>query len=444
MTTLSKKNERPRLKGEDMFRAGIIKLTFFYAAVMCVFLGVLIFGVHGLMKWAITSEQEQELIETAVSIRDAQSRARGDTAFDENIIYKNASDRLFFYMFDEKGTLIRFSRGSYRIEPFVLDIIESGVVPRVTTEVFGKIDENRRRLEIMMTSVVSDRDNSVIYVGKDVTAVYSGLEKATYAILLLGLVSVIFSTAAGYFMARRALSPMKSAYEKQRQFAADASHELRTPLAVVLASAELLENDPTIASPFLKQVVLDVKDEVKKMTKLVSDLLMVARSDNHALKVAETEIDLGELLEQSVRTMSPLGEKKKIVVKAAGEFPSTKIFGDEQKIRQLITILVDNAIKYTPEGGTVTVGLSEAKTGKVAFFVEDTGIGIAKEDLPKIFDRFYRVDKARSRQMGGNGLGLAIADEIVYLHRGSIDVTSDLGKGTRFTVTLRIDRKQRR
>ncbi|MBO6178367.1 MAG: sensor histidine kinase [Selenomonadaceae bacterium] len=427
-----------------MFRSGIRKLTFFYAAVMCVFLGVLIFGVHGLMKWAITSEQEQELIETAISIRDAQSRAKGDSAFDESIIYKNASDRLFFYIFDEKGTLIRFSRGSYRIEPFVLDIIESGVVPRVTTEVFGKIDENRRRLEIMMTSVVSGRDNNVIYVGKDVTAVYSGLEKATYAILLLGLVSVIFSTAAGYFMARRALYPMKSAYEKQRQFAADASHELRTPLAVVLASAELLENDPTITSPFLKQVVLDVKDEVKKMTKLVSDLLMVARSDNHALKIAETEIDLGELLEQAVRTMSPLGEKKKVVVSAAGEFPSEKIFGDEQKIRQLITILVDNAIKYTPEGGKVTVGFSEAKSGRVAFFVEDTGIGIAKEDLPKIFDRFYRVDKARSRQMGGNGLGLAIADEIVYLHRGSIDVTSDVGKGTRFTVTLRVGRKMGR
>ena len=110
---------------------------------------------------------------------------------------------------------------------------------------------------------------------------------------------------------------------------------------------------------------------------------------------------------------------------------------DEQKIKQLMLILVDNAVKYTPDGGSVTVRLLEPSAGRVRFEVEDTGIGISKEDKERIFDRFFRVDKARSREMGGNGLGLAIAQEIVKLHNGKITVESEPGEGTKFTVRLR-------
>lgn len=441
MTTLLKKSESNIKKSEDMFRSGIKKLTVFYAVIMCFFLTALVFGAHSVMKWAITSEQERELIETAVSIRDAQKNLRGNAPFDENNIYKSASDRLFFYVFDNKGTLVRFSRGSYRIEPFVLEIIEEKRVPKGMVEVFGKFDESGKRMELMLTTVESDAGNVIVYVGKDVSAMYSGMAKATYAFILLGLISIIFSTLTGYFLSRRALKPVRLAYEKQRQFAADASHELRTPLAVVLSTADLLLNDPTIKSDFLRQTIEDMKDEVKKMTNLVSDLLLVARSDNNALKVLAVRFDIAAILLQTVRTMSPIAEKKNIVLKEEGNFKPAVILGDEQKIRQLITILVDNAIKYTKEGGSVTVGFAPAKLGRVAFFVQDSGIGISKEDLPRIFDRFYRVDKARSRQMGGNGLGLAIADEIVRMHKGEIQVESEEGKGTKFTVTLRIKQK---
>ena len=115
----------------------------------------------------------------------------------------------------------------------------------------------------------------------------------------------------------------------------------------------------------------------------------------------------------------------------------TMIHADEQKIKQLVLILVDNAVKYTPEGGEVTVSMEKAERGRVRFAVKDTGIGISEADREKIFDRFYRVDKARSREMGGNGLGLAIAQEIVNLHKGEISVESEQGKGTTFFVELR-------
>ena len=203
-----------------------------------------------------------------------------------------------------------------------------------------------------------------------------------------------------------------------------------------MASADLLENDPSITSPFLKQVIADVRDEVKKMTRLVSDLLLVARSDNKALKLKLQKFDAADLLAQTARLMLPLAEKKQveIVIEAAGKHP---VQADEQKGKQLMLILVDNAVKYTPEGGRVSVGFAPAPQGRVRFFVQDTGIGIAKEDQSRIFDRFYRVDKARSRAMGGNGLGLSIAQEIVNLHHGTIQVASEPGKGTRFTVELR-------
>ena len=164
--------------------------------------------------------------------------------------------------------------------------------------------------------------------------------------------------------------------------------------------------------------------------------LVVARSDNQALKLKIVRKDLVAVAEQTLRLMQPLADKKKIVLQSTG--PKTlPVRADEQKLKQLILILVDNAVKYTPDGGEVHVGFEKAPQGRVRFFVQDTGIGIAKEDQRRIFDRFYRVDKARSREMGGNGLGLSIAQEIVNLHQGSIEVTSTLGKGTRFTVELR-------
>ena len=204
-----------------------------------------------------------------------------------------------------------------------------------------------------------------------------------------------------------------------------------------MASADLLLTDPSITNPFLKQVIEDVKSEVKKMSKLVSDLLMVARSDNNALKVTIKKFDLGEMLNQNIRMMTPLAEKKKISL--SGEnIQKVEMQADEQKIKQLILILVDNAIKYTPEGGSVTVKIENVNESKVTFSIQDSGIGIAKEDQDKIFERFYRVDKARSREVGGNGLGLSIASEIVRLHEGKISVESELGEGTKFIVELKI------
>ena len=411
---------------ENLFGESRKRLTMLYSLVMIIFLAILIFAMHQSMDWSIRSEQARELWDTADNVAEAQKylNQHPELVIDDTLAYKNTNDRLFFYVFDEDGRLLNFSRASFRIEPFILDVMSQWSAPEGDVVVVTKPKENGHKSEIMMTTQKITEANGkvqMVYVGKDVTALYSGMEKATSIMAGLGLLALLIATMVGHILSGKAMVPLRAAYEKQRQFAADASHELRTPLAVVMASAEILQNDPEIKSPFLKQVVEDVRDEVKKMTKLVSDLLVVARSDNKALKLKTSKFDLGAVAAQT----------------AADNLPKTIIHADEQKIRQLVLILVDNAVKYTQDGGKVTVNFRPAEKGKVTLAVQDTGIGIAKEDQEKIFDRFYRVDKARSREMGGNGLGLAIAQEIVELHHGKIAIESELGKGTTFLVTLK-------
>ena len=429
----------------EIFGRSRRQLAFAYALIMCLFMALIIFVMHMAMNWSMFSEQAQELSDAANGVAEAQTfyLKNPNAAVDENRYYKSVNDRLFFYIFNENKNLVRFERASFRLEQFVLDVIDSWNIEDGEVEVFQHTNETGQLSTVMMTSkkIITDNIVQTLYVGKDVTALYSGLQKATYAQVVLGFVALLIASAIGYYMAGRALVPLKEAYDKQKQFAADASHELRTPLAVVMASADLLLADPSIENPFLRQVLEDLKSEVKKMTNLVSDLLMVARSDNNALKVKIQRLDLTEILKQVIRTMTPIAEKKNI--RLAGEnFTKVMINADEQKIKQLAIILVDNAIKYTPEDGAVLVRMEKADANRVIFAVMDSGIGIAPEDLDKVFERFYRVDKARSREMGGNGLGLAIAAEIVKLHDGKISVASKLGEGTKFTVELKVNLKK--
>ena len=428
----------------ELFQSSRRRLTLAYSLMMSFFLVVLIFVVHKTMDWSMFSEQAREISDAAENIADTQVYyvQHPNVSVDENRFYKNSNDRLFFYIFTRDGQLLDFVRASFRVEPFVLDAMTPEKLENGEIKVFEYPNETGRITSIMMTAkeIQIGEINQIIYVGKDVTALYSGMQKATYALVFLGVLALVIATVIGHFMAGRAIIPMKEAYDKQKQFAADASHELRTPLAVVMASADLLLADPTIQNPFLKEILSDLKDEVKKMSKLVSDLLMVARSDNNALKIKMQKIDLGKLLEQNIRMMTPLAEKKEISL--IGEnFKKLIMIGDEQKIKQLILILVDNAIKYTLSGGKVIVRLENSESNRAIFSVQDSGIGIAPEDKEKIFERFYRVDKARSREMGGNGLGLAIAMEILKIHDGKIFVDSELGVGTKFTVELKIKKE---
>lgn len=404
-----------------------------YTTMMFLIFALIIVLSYRGMIWAVNSEQARELSSAVQDVSSGEALMLQSHFFPDDLGYR---ERLFFYAYDNDGELRHFSRAPQRIEEDVLRIIRNGQVPFTDVAVFEQDGDPDK--VIMMTAAyvrINGQDMGIVYLGKDINALYKGLTKFSYFLGIVSLIALVLAAMAGYYISGCVMAPMQAAYDRQKQFTADASHELRTPLSVVMASADLLSNDPAIQSPLLHQVIDDVKDEVKKMSKLVGDLLIIARSDNNVESLNLQEFDLSASMRQVLRNMQPMADKKNIVM-VGNIADSIKWTGDEQKISRLITILVDNAVKYTQEYGTVTVTAEVPKGKRLRFSVSDNGIGLSGEDKEKIFGRFYRVDKARSRQMGGNGLGLAIAKDIVDIHKGYIYVESELGKGTAFTVEL--------
>ncbi len=226
---------------------------------------------------------------------------------------------------------------------------------------------------------------------------------------------------------------LETAFRKQRQFAADASHELRTPLAIIQAESSLVLDKKRTQAEYRKSLEL-VSQEVSYMAEIIGKLLLLARSDAAEETADFQEVNLKDLLRDVSSVVESLAQEKGLVF-TLGALDNLTVKGDRLKLRQLFLNILDNAIRYTPSGGAVSGSLVR-KEGNAYVTVCDTGAGIPPEHLPHIFDRFYRVDNARSRADGGTGLGLAIASSIAKLHGGEIQVESQVGKGSAFYVTL--------
>jgi len=229
---------------------------------------------------------------------------------------------------------------------------------------------------------------------------------------------------------------LHESFARVRQFSADASHELRTPLTVVRGEIELALRTKKSPDEY-RRVMESTLEEVLRLTSIIDNLLTLAKADQEKVHAELTEVELHHLVDELYEDSTILAGSKNITLTLRSNTPITMV-GDKGRLRQLFLNLVDNAVKYTPSGGSVTLAL-ERQGNEAVFEVSDTGIGIPQTELGKIFDRFYRVDKARSRELGGTGLGLSIAKWIVELHRGSITVTSEPQKGSTFTVHLPID-----
>ena len=229
------------------------------------------------------------------------------------------------------------------------------------------------------------------------------------------------------------IARLDEAFRRQRQFTADASHELRTPLTAIKGQVEVALSRPRRASTY-RQVLQGVNEEVDRLIRMVGSLLTLARADAGQIPITSESVSLGELIAAAVEQVRPVARQRDLEVRVEPG-PDVTLQADEDLLLQLLLNLLDNAIKYTPAGGRVTVGWG-ADREQAQLWVRDTGIGIADKYLPHIFDRFYRVDKARSRTEGGVGLGLSICRWIAEAHDGSISVQSVPGQGTTFTVRL--------
>ena len=254
--------------------------------------------------------------------------------------------------------------------------------------------------------------------------------------LLIGLIAVgvlvgLISSGSSWWLAGRSLRPAQAAFARQHLFVANASHELRTPLTLIRASAEVLQSSRRLDDE-QRALLKDVIGEADHMTRLVNDLLLLSRLDAGQLALEKRAVALAELLTDVKRQITPLANGRGLSVSLKNV--DGVVWGDRDRLRQVLLILLDNALRHTPDGGAISLESREQGHG-VWITVADTGTGIQPEHLPHVFDYFYRADRART---GGEnaGLGLSIAKSLIEAHKGDIRIESQLGVGTSVWITL--------
>ena len=399
----------------------------------------------------------------------------------------------FYQFLDPRGRLDprrpRFGDEPLHINPKALKDAEEGYAT------FETIPGNGRFPVRVITFPVAQHGQvvNVLQVGMSLEGLYMARQHFLWALAALVPLALALAGGGGWLLARRALRPvdqmtmtarrieaeqlgkrlggadvddelgrlartlnemltrLEAAFAQVRRFSADASHELKTPLTVLRGEIEVALRSPRDPAEY-QRVLVSVLEEVESMALLVDDLLLLSRADAGAMRWDVAPVELDRLVEEVAKEGEILGRGKQVQVKIQ-ELEPLVIQGDGQRLKQLLRNLVDNGVKYTPSGGRVTLALRAVRREApgpnsnfefrisnspdwVEIEVRDTGIGITPEAMPRIFERFYRVDPARSRETGGAGLGLCIAKTIAEAHGGSIEVQSTPGVGSAFTLLL--------
>lgn len=269
----------------------------------------------------------------------------------------------------------------------------------------------------------------------DTTSQQKILTSLICAFMIVAFITFIFIYFISRFFANQSIKPVKEAFDKQKQFIADASHELKTPVAVISTNVDvLLSNSEDIINNQTKWLNY-IKAESEKMAKLTNDLLYLAQIDCFEIKTFYKKFNLSTAVEYVILTMEAVIYENHILLDYDIE-PGLITFGSDEQIRRVVMILIDNAIKYTNSNGSISISLTKRNEDFV-LSIANTGDGIPKEHLGKIFDRFYRTDKSHSRKFGeGHGLGLSIAKAIIDQHKGKIHVESILNQSTTFFISL--------
>ncbi len=421
------------------------RLTFLYSGFMGFFLLAFVVSTYFGLSWVVYSNEKDEVLLFA----EEEAREHAAVMMHGELLQQAFQDqenrdmgRMFAYAFDNTGKMITAEKPNSVVEDAVLDEIAHwnapmGEVVRLPVDL-PNTDKDLLMMLVALPVMHGEEQLGTVYVGRDSSQYYQLLQTLLYILVLVSLVFLLVASAGGYIMAGRAMIPIKKSYERQRDFVADASHELRTPLSVLMASVEAVQAEQQNEEQgFVRQVLADMKDEIRRMTRLISDLLTLARADAAVINLFKENFDLVPLVEQAVRAMQHLAVEKNIKIDFSAAETSLLVFADKERINQLLLILLDNGIKYVPAGGRVVVNLERAaKADEVVLKVTDNGPGIPESEQAMIFERFYRMDKERSREMGGSGLGLSIAKWITEAHGGTITVKSRPGQGASFIVTL--------
>jgi heavy metal sensor kinase len=463
-----------------------LKLTIWYAAVMGMVLLFFGFALYMTMERVLYAEVDAKIkamAEVTASSTDLPAGhfnlAQLDAMLEEKLGFRAPGK--FIQILDNTGTVGQTS-ANLQAHPLPISIDALKKASNKNTS-FETLQIKNSKYPIRMVTypiVENDEVANILQIGTSLQTVQETLHKLLLTLLFGIPASLTLASFGGWFMARKSLSPvndittaarmitarnldrrievanqndevgrlaetfnemisrLNNSFRQINQFSSDVSHELRTPLTIMRGEMEVALRSQRTAEEY-REVMASSLEEVERMSLMVEELLLLSKVEHGELRLNISEVPLHRLLENAYNHATVLARGKNIHITAQNR-EDVYVRGDEMRLRQLLLNLVDNAVKYSPDGGTV--GLSLGKDREYAYIsVKDTGIGISKGEHDKIFERFYRVDKSRSREIGGTGLGLAISKCIAEAHGGKIHILSETGKGSIFTVTLPLNPK---
>ena len=429
-----------------LFSRTRIRLALWYAGVIGIVLGAFGFGVYAALAYVYERAVDREIESLAATLHDSLESILVSPGRTEPEIERFFPD----FCTEEDCSTLRAARSHHLVSPiaqgnyylrlldFSGDVVAvAGIVPQDSTpqaEEWHTLTDTEGDRYHQFTTIIHTQtgaDWGYLQVGRNLHDLDSYLSAARW-VLMLGFIS--------WGLASLAMQPVYQSYRQIQQFTEDAAHELQTPLAALQAS---IESTLRVETPTLNQT-LDTLHAVdrqnRRLSHLVKDLLFLSRMKQRAVPHGCQPCCLQDLIDDVEEELAVLAVANGVkLVKEIRATEPLSVVGNEAQLYRAIYNIASNAIRYTPEGGRVTISLDRIPPH--AFIqIRDTGIGIAPEHQPRIFDRFYRVESDRSRRTGGSGLGLAIAREILRTHNGRIQVQSKLGCGSTFTVRLNCDR----
>jgi signal transduction histidine kinase len=440
---------RSREPGAGMFRGVRLRLTLWYCSVLAVALvlfgAALYVGVEQVLFRSTQDYLTEHALERArqwqyAPIAPCSSMSSSPIfrhgPYDERPTEPDPN--LMVACFDQNDTLIGNISGGQTSAAFLSNSLakkawQTGQPVNDIVDGGGSTGPIYRCAQII---TVRNSQRIVLQVGTSVSVQEDTLHILLTLLLILGTLALIGAGMGGLFLAHRALEPTRQAFTQQQRFIADASHELRTPLTLLHADADvLLRGRKRLAE---EDVVLleDIVSEVNHMATLTNRMLTLARLDAGDIDHHREHevVYLDQVTQAVVQRVKAFAEQQEITLKIENQ-GAPCVIGDSSLLEQAVLVLIDNAIKYNHQGGSVSI-LTAVRDNDALIEVRDTGVGIASRHLPHLGERFYRVDKARSREAGGTGLGLSIAHGIAKVHNGTLTLTSVPGEGT--TAMLRL------
>lgn len=451
-----------------------IKLTLVYAFMFSLVLLILNASILYGVKYYLYNQSNKQIDDMqTIILNKIKSQDEQLDLSDKDIFSEIPSKQnIFIWITQEDGEIINSSEKINYETKQIHDRIEH-------LKAKGKRLEDKEKHLVYRNTKFKSKKYGTIYVqmAKDMHSEYDFMKILFWVMAVADFLGIIASIIVGYMVSKKMLKPidyitktaenisinnlkerievkgpedelkrlantfnkmidrLQGAFNRQTQFVSDASHELRTPIAVIQGYANLLDRWGKDDRDALEKSIYAIKLEASNMAGLIEKLLFLAKGDSGTQPIEKKEFWLNELIDEVVRESKLIDHNHTI---SSEKNHIISIVADYKMIKQMLRIFIDNSIKFTPEHGKIDIS-SEVYNKKVKIIISDSGIGISKEEIPNIFERFYTVDKSRSKEKGGTGLGLSIAKWIVDMHQGTINVESEEGKGTKINVTLDIE-----